>query len=139
MARDLAEFEKRMVGSGFGEMIGVKMQSLKDGACTLTLPYKPELSRGDNLIHGGVIAALIDKAGTAAAWSYEDIGAGARGATVALNVNYLAGADRCELTANGHVVRRGGSITVADVEVLNPAGELVARGTVTYKLSLKRS
>lgn len=139
MARDLAEFEQRMVGSGFGEMIGVKMHSLKDGACTLTLPYKPELSRGDNLIHGGVIAALIDKAGTAAAWSYEDIGADARGATVALNVNYLAGADSCELTANGHVVRRGGSITVADVEVLNPAGELVARGTVTYKLSLKRS
>ena len=104
----------------------------------MTLPYKPELSRGDNLIHGGVIAALIDKAGTAAAWSYEDIGADARGATVALNVNYLAGADRCELTANARVVRRGGSITVADVDVLNPADELVARGTVTYKLSSKR-
>ena len=138
MARDLAEFEARMVGSGFGELIGVKMQSLENGTCTLTLPYKSELSRGDNLIHGGVIAALIDKAGTAAAWSYEDIGADARGATVALNVNYLAGADRCELTAVGRVVRRGGSITVADVEVLNPAGELVSRGTVTYKLSFKR-
>ena len=136
--RALAEFEKRMVGSGFGELIGVQMASVADGECTLVLPYKPELSRGDNLIHGGVIAALIDKAGTAAAWSYRDIGPDARGATVALNVNYLSGADRCTLTAKAHVVRRGGSITVADVAVENPSAELVARGTVTYKLSNPR-
>lgn len=137
MARDLAEFETRMVGSGFGELIGVRMDSVEDGRCTLSIPYKPALSRGDNLIHGGVIAALIDKAGTAAAWSYEDIGADARGATIALNVNYLSGADCCDLTAHAHVVRRGGAITVADVDVLSPDRTLIARGTVTYKLSTR--
>ena len=56
-----------------------------------------------------------------------------------LTVNYLQGAVSCDLIAEGRVVRRGGSITVADVEVKNDAGDLIAKGPVTYKLSLPRS
>ena len=55
-----------------------------------------------------------------------------------LTVNYLQGAKSCDLTAEGRVIRRGGSITVADVEVRNPDDDLVAKGIVTYKLSLVR-
>jgi uncharacterized protein (TIGR00369 family) len=136
---DLAEFEQRMLGKGFGILLGARLDHLEDGFCRLVLPFKPELSRGDELVHGGVIAALIDKAGTAAAWSYTDIGEGARGATVGLTVNYLIGANSCDLIAEARVVRRGGSISVIDVEVRNPAGELVAKGPVTYKLSRKKA
>lgn len=135
MAIDLQDFERRMLREGFGALLGARLDHLEAGYCRVRLPFRPELSRGDTLIHGGVIAALIDKAGTAAAWSYPDIGENARGATVGLTVNYLLGADSCDLVANARVVRRGGSITVVDVEVLNPAGELVAKGPVTYKLT----
>ena len=124
-----------MFGSGFGEVLGAKLLQLEDGYCRVLLPFKPQLSRGDELVHGGVIAALIDKAGTAAAWSYQDIDADARGATVGLTVNYLMGANSCDLTATAEVVRRGGSITVIDVTVQNPDGDLIAKGPVTYKLS----
>ena len=135
MGLDLQAFEQRLLGRGFAEFIGVRLIELEEGFCRLRLPFKPELSRGDELIHGGVIAALIDKAGTAAAWSYADIGADARGATIALSVNYLSGAASCDLIAEGRVVRRGGTITVADVEVKSAAGDLIAKGPVTYKLS----
>ena len=86
------------------------------------------------MVHGGVIATLIDKAGTIAAWSWADLPMEARGATVALAVNYLEGAVSCDLIAEGRVVRRGRTITVADVEVRNPEGVLIAKGPVTYKL-----
>lgn len=135
MGLDISTFEERLLGRGFAELIGVRLVDLEEGFCRLRLPFKAQLSRGDNLVHGGVIAALIDKAGTAAAWSYADIGEDARGATIALSVNYLRGADSCDLIAEGRVVRRGGTITVADVEVKNYSGDLIAKGPVTYKLS----
>jgi uncharacterized protein (TIGR00369 family) len=134
MARDFKAFEKRMLNTGFGAVLGARLTTLSDGYCEMLLPFKPELSRGDELIHGGVIAALIDKAGTAAAWSYSDIPETARGATVSLTVNYLKGAASCDLTAQARVVRRGGTLTVVDVEVKDADGDLVAKGPVTYKL-----
>ena len=137
-SKDFATIEDKLIGRGFGEFLGVRIDHVEDGYCRLRLPFKPELSRGDDLIHGGVIAALIDKAGTAAAWSYSDIPENARGATIGLSVNYLQGALSCELIAEGRVVRRGGTITVADVEVKNQAGDLIAKGPVTYKLSRPR-
>ena len=131
---ELAAFEERLLGRGFGELLGVRLDQVEPGYCRVRLPFKPELSRGDELVHGGVIAALIDKAGTAAAWSYTDIPDDARGATVSLTVNYLKGAESCDLIAEGRVVRRGRTITVADVEVKNDHGDLIAKGLVTYML-----
>ena len=135
MPRDLAEFEHRLLRRGFGDLIGTRLEHLEDGYCRVRMPFKDDLSRGDELVHGGAIAALIDKAGTAAAWSYSDIGEDARGATVGITVSYLQGAVSCDLVAEARVVRRGGSITVIDVEVRNPGGDLIAKGPVTYKLS----
>ncbi len=134
MARDFKAFEKRLLGQGFGEILRCQLEHVEDGYCRVRLPYRGELSRGDDLIHGGVLAALIDKAGTAAAWSFEDIAEGARGATVAMQVNFLKGAVS-DLVAQAKVVRRGSSITVIDVEVLDEQGDLVAKGLVTYKLA----
>ena len=135
MPRNRELFEKRMLQTGFGALIGTRLEHVEDGYCRVRLPYKDSLSRGDELVHGGVISALIDKAGTAAAWSYEDIVATARGATIALSVNFLQGAKQCDLIAHARVVRRGGSITVIDVEVRNPDSDLIATGPVTYKLT----
>ncbi len=138
MPRNLEKFEYNLLQQGFGGLLGTRLDRLAEGFCRVRLPYKADLSRGDELIHGGVIAALIDKAGTAAAWSYEDIGRESRGATIGLNVNYLQGAKSCDLIAEATVIRRGNTVTVADVEVRDPAAELVAKGVVTYKLSLVR-
>lgn len=131
----LDAFERRMLGSGFGELLGARLVHLEEGLCRIRLPWREDLSRGDNLVHGGVTAALVDKAGTAAAWSYLDIGAGARGATASLTVNYLSGADRCDLVAEARVVRRGRSLTIVEVEVFSDAGALIAKGPITYRLS----
>ncbi|MDA1101934.1 MAG: PaaI family thioesterase [Proteobacteria bacterium] len=133
----LVRMQKRMLGKGFGAILGAKLEALEEGYCRMVLPWREDLSRGDALIHGGVTAALIDKAGTAAAWSYLDIPEGTRGSTVAMNVNFLEGAVT-DLIAEARTVRRGGSIVVVDVEVKDPNGIMLAKGLVTYKLSRPR-
>ena len=126
--------QERMLGKGFGAVLGAKIEVLEDGFCRMVLPWREELSRGDDMIHGGVISALIDKAGTAAAWSYEDIPEGTLGATLGMNVSFLAAA-KWDMIAEATTVRRGGSIIVIDVDVKSPDGVIVAKGLVTYKQS----
>jgi uncharacterized protein (TIGR00369 family) len=134
-AIDFDAFEKRMLGSGFGKLLGAKLEHLSPGCCRMRLPFRTELSRGDALVHGGVIAALIDKAGTGAAWSYDDISESARGATAGMTINYLAGAVSCDIVAEGRVTRRGKSLTIVEIEVTNDEGTLIAKGPMTYRLS----
>ena len=130
----LAMMQARMLDTGFGAILGAKLVDLDEGYCRMALPWREELSRGDDQVHGGVIAALIDKAGTTAAWAYVDIPKGTKGATVSMNVNFLEGA-MTDMMAEARTVRRGGSIVVVDVDVLNDQGGKVAKGMVTYKLS----
>ena len=126
------------MGKGFGVVLGARLEAVEEGYCRMRLPYRNDLSRGDGLVHGGVTAALIDKAGTTVAWSYLDLPEGTRGSTVAMNVNYLEGADNCDLIAEARVVRRGGSLVVIDIDVTDPDGRLIAKGLVTYKISRPR-
>ena len=134
MSDRLEMMQARMLDKGFGKVLGPKLVELDEGFCRMALPWREDLSRGDARVHGGVIAALIDKAGTTAAWAYTDIPEGTKGATVAMNVNFLEGAVS-DMMAEARTVRRGGSIVVVDVDVLNDQGGKVAKGLVTYKLS----
>ncbi|MDE0725926.1 MAG: PaaI family thioesterase [Alphaproteobacteria bacterium] len=138
MSDRLEMMQARMLDKGFGKVLGSKLVELDEGFCRMALPWREDLSRGDARVHGGVIAALIDKAGTTAAWAYTDIPEGTKGATVAMNVNFLEGAVS-DMMAEARTVRRGGSIVVVDVDVLNDQGGKVAKGLVTYKLSRPRT
>ena len=138
MSERLEMMQARMLDKGFGKVLGPKLVELDEGFCRMALPWREDLSRGDARVHGGVIAALIDKAGTTAAWAYTDIPEGTKGATVAMNVNFLEGAVS-DMIAEARTVRRGGSIVVVDVDVLNDQGGKVAKGLVTYKLSRPRT
>ncbi|HIF09341.1 MAG TPA: PaaI family thioesterase [Sneathiellales bacterium] len=137
MSDRLEMMQERMLGNGFGAVLGPKLEQLDEGFCRMSLAWREDLSRGDARVHGGVIAALIDKAGTTAAWAYTDIPEGTLGATVAMNVNFLDAAVT-DMVAEARTVRRGGSIVVVDVEVLNDTGGMVAKGMVTYKISRPR-
>ena len=138
MSDRLEMMQARMLDKGFGKVLGPKLVELDEGFCRMALPWREDLSRGDARVHGGVIAALIDKAGTTAAWAYTDIPEGTKGATVAMNVNFLEGVVS-DMMAEARTVRRGGSIVVVDVDVLNDQGGKVAKGLVTYKLSRPRT
>lgn len=76
------------------------------------------------IIHGGVLAALVD-----AAAIYSVIAAsGSLHTTIDLRVDYHAPAEIGLLRATGSIVRLGKTITCAEARVESGAGKLVASG-----------
>ena len=114
--------------------LGMRLESIGTDEATLVLPYRQELATQDDIVHGGAIAALIDTAGMAACWADDAVPDSLTGATVTLNVNYLAAARGQELAAHAVVVRRGRSMVFSEVKVTEPTGRLVATGSVVQRL-----
>jgi len=95
------------------------------------LPHAEQLCNSTNGFHGGVIAALADTCGTAAALAA--VGAEGFIATVSMNISYLATADT-DVTATGICIKPGKRIQVSEVRVRDATGVLVAEAIVTSTL-----
>jgi len=94
------------------------------------MPFREEFLRdhGSDWLHGGIISALIDIAGDYAVHSKT----GGDVPTVDLRVDYLRPAKRGRLTAVARTVKVGRRVSVADVEVKDEQGEVVAVGRGVY-------
>lgn len=81
------------------------------------------------IVHGGVLATLVD---TATFWSVfmrlpQDAGL----VNIDLKLNYLRPVESGLLKAEGRAIRSGKSISYAEARVVSADGELVAHGTST--------
>ena len=123
-----------IAGSPLAGLLGLRVETIEADRVRLRLPYRPEVTTVGDLVHGGAIAALVDAAATAAAWSGADLSRNPRGTTIGLTLNYLAGARGEDLTATAQVIQRGKSVLVCDVDVRSANGVAVSRALVTYKL-----
>ena len=127
-----------IVGSPLGKLLGLQLEKCAEDDVSIRLPYREDVTTMGDLVHGGAIAALVDTAATAVAWSSVEDAAGHRGTTVGFSLNFLEGAHARDIVARARIVRRGGSITVCEVDVTTPDGTSVARALVTYKLDRPR-
>jgi uncharacterized protein (TIGR00369 family) len=81
------------------------------------------------IVHGGVLATLID---TATFWAvYMRIPEDAGLVNIDLKLNYLRPVENGLLIAEGRTIRSGKSISYAETNVLNEKRELIAHGTST--------
>jgi uncharacterized protein (TIGR00369 family) len=101
-----------------------------DGTVTAVLPLKPEHERGAGTrqFHGGPIAAFIDTVGDIAVAAA--VGGGVP--TINIRIDYLKPAVGGHLAAAARVRRLGRTVAVADVDVTDEKGSLVAVGRGTY-------
>jgi 1,4-dihydroxy-2-naphthoyl-CoA hydrolase len=82
------------------------------------------------VVHGGVLAALVDTAGGLA--TYMALPGGTRTARIELKINYLEGVERGDVTADARVVRIGRHIAVVDCDVHDDRRRLVAKALMTF-------
>jgi uncharacterized protein (TIGR00369 family) len=110
---------------------GFQVVSEAPGRVEIRLPFRPEFLRRDDQdwLHGGIVSALVDIAGDYAV-ATEFGGAGVP--TIDLRVDYLRPARKGDLVAVGRTVRTGKTVSVADVEVRDATGALVAVGRGVY-------
>jgi uncharacterized protein (TIGR00369 family) len=126
--------EQFVAHSPFSKHVGLEARVIEADHVELALPFREEVVTIGDTVHGGAISTLIDMAATAASWTAHEITGPPVGSTVALTVNFLRAARGQEVVAAARVVKRGRSLCFVDVDVTDAAGELVAKGVVTYKL-----
>ena len=119
--------------SPFAQELGIELVAIGDDRAELRLPWAPRLATMGEVVHGGAIAALLDTAGMAAAWSDDVEPEKTAGSTVSMTVNYAAAAVASDLTAHASVVRRGRSLCFCEVRVVDAAGTVVAHGSMVHR------
>ncbi|ARP89310.1 thioesterase [Bordetella genomosp. 9] len=100
------------------------------GLLTVQAPFRPEFERGahSRQWHGGPLAAIIDTVGDFAIGMLLGRGLPA----INFRVDYLRPAIDTGLLAVARVRRAGKSVGVADVDLFNDQGVLVAIGRASY-------
>jgi uncharacterized protein (TIGR00369 family) len=114
-------------------LLGIELADIEPDHAVLTLPFRPELATIGDVVHGGAIAALLDTASMAAAWSDDTVPESLAGATVSMSVDYVAAARGCDLTAVARAVRRGRSLCFCEIEVTEPGGAVIAKGLAVHR------
>ncbi len=116
--------------SPFHRLIGLELLRAHEGEVEMRLRWREEFRRGDDSdwYHGGIISALIDIAGDYAIASK----LGRWVPTIDLRVDYLRPAREGALTAVARAVKVGRTVGVADVELRDVKGALVAVGRCAY-------
>ena len=92
----------------FNVYLGTELRRMERGEAEMTLELAPHHLNGRGVVHGGVLASLLDSALGAAVIS--SIPKEWWCATISLSVQFLEGARRGRLTAQARVIRRGGRV-----------------------------
>lgn len=102
----------------------------ESGTVVIALPFRPEFRRAPDGpgYHGGIIAGLIDLAAHAAV----AVKIGRMAPTIDLRIDYLRVASDTDLRATAKLLRAGRSIGLADVEVTDGEGRMIAVGRGTF-------
>ena len=127
--------EKVIVGSPYGRLLGLSLESCEPDRVVVRLPYRTDVTTIGDTVHGGAIAGLVDTAATAAFWAKSGLGAGSRGTTIGFSINFVSAGRGQDLVATAKVRRRGREISTGEVSVCDGEGREVAVALVTYKLS----
>lgn len=126
--------EHILAGSQVARRLGILLRTVEPERVVMALPYDAANITVGTTVHGGVIATLIDIVGAAGSASGADSSKIKGGATSSLVINYLNAANGVDLEAEGKVIKRGRDTTVTEIAVRDPAGTLIATGTVTSRL-----
>ena len=115
--------------------LGIVFDKYEPDDVTLRLPFREDLTNDGTVYHGGVVAAVIDTAGAAAAWSNHDFDRGAKASTVSMTVNYVGAARKSDLLCHARTVRRARELIFLEITATDADGRIVASAIQTYRIA----
>ena len=117
--------------------IGWRVVEAELGRVRFAVTPAEHLFHGGGMVHGGVLATLLDGACAGAVMS--TLPENALCASLALNVQYLnAVREPHDLFATGDITHRASRIATAEVRLEDASGKLYARATATLMITLGR-
>ncbi|MGQ4274398.1 PaaI family thioesterase [Terrihabitans sp. B22-R8] len=124
------EVEALLLRGPFHQWLGLKVVEVGDGTIELSATWRPEwvVNADRGYVHGGILATLVD---LTADWAL--VSKTGRGVpTVDLRVDYHRAAMQGDLRCVGKVVKFGSQISVAEAQILDGDGKLLASGRGVY-------
>lgn len=124
------DVEARLLRGPFHQWLGLKVVELGDGEIEIKATWRPEwvVNTERGYVHGGILATLVD---LTADWAL--VSKTGRGVpTVDLRVDYHRAAMQGDLVCRGKVVKFGGQLSVAEAQILDTEGRLLASGRGVY-------
>lgn len=114
--------------------LGLVFDRYEHDDVTVRVPFREDLTNDGTYYHGGVVAAAIDTAGAAAAWSNHDFDKGARASTVSMSLQYVGACKKSDLVCHARTVRRGKELTFTEITATDADGNVVAHALQTYRI-----
>ena len=111
------------------QLQSMQLMELTAGGSFLEIDLARKHLQPFGLVHGGVLASLVDAAGFWALYTLTDPGLGLT--TVEMKLNFLAPAIQGRLKARGRAIKMGKTLGLAEAQVEDQEGRLLAHGTVT--------
>ncbi len=136
MAHPNPEFTGKLLqiinSSPFFEHMSMQLVSIEYDNAHIALQASKSHLQPYGMVHGGVLATLID---TATFWAaFMRIPEDAGMVNIDLKLNYLKSFQDGLLRATGTTIRSGQSISYAEAKVMDAEGELIAHGTSTLMI-----
>ena len=112
--------------------LGITIVEATEGYAKLRLDFQGCLTHPFGYVHGGAIASLADSAGINAVLTI--LTDKQKALTLEMKINYLLPVKDTAIVAEARIVHRGKKFALADVDVKNSDGRLVAKASVTCAL-----
>jgi uncharacterized protein (TIGR00369 family) len=124
------QVEQLLSRGPFHQWLGVKVLKVEADGIELKATWREEwvVNPDRRYTHGGILAALVD---LAADWAM--VTRTGRGVpTIDMRVDYHAAAMPGDLIARGRIIKWGNQFSVAEAQVFDESGKLLASGRGTY-------
>lgn len=115
----------------FPRLVGLRLEALGRGRCRMSVALRDDLHQRYGVMHGGVIATLVD---TAVAYAiYPQVPANREITTVELKISFLSPVrEGGRAVAEANLLRLGRTLAVCACDVHDGQGKPVAAALVTY-------
>jgi len=114
------------------QLLQIRLEEIDVGFARFRMPFRRELVQAYGVAHGGAITSLADTAVAFALMTL--IQPGERVTTVEMKINFLAPVTAGDLVGESRVIQKGDRLALADMEVKDQKGVLVAKGLATYMI-----
>jgi len=126
----IAATRRHMKKSRAIAMLGFALEAVGEGRAALRLDTRSHHKQPNNVVHGGILAAMADTASAIAA--YTTVPAWVALATVEMKINYLEGVPGGRIRAEARVLRTGRNFVVTECEILDRKGTLAGKALLTF-------
>jgi uncharacterized protein (TIGR00369 family) len=112
----------------FNHWLGVEVLSASEEGVDLRVPWRQEFGGAPGMTHGGIMASLVDTAAFLALLAAQDAG----GPTIDMRVDLHRSTAGEPLFVRSRLLRRGATVSTADVRIFDAHDRLVASGRCVF-------